>query len=156
MRSVQIVVDPPFLDDVAGMSVAAAQIGGRHARLMLFQNADDLLIGKPGSFHCLSPSLGNRLTEKRGSFRGAGQYASKFATKSKMLEDDLRDVMIYPLHLHDHRPSVLKLKKRNYELERMRRLTDEDVRRRREILKQLAENEAKKTAPPTLNHFVGL
>jgi hypothetical protein len=40
---------------------------------MLLQNADDLLIGKPGSFHRLSPSSGCRLTSKRGQFRGAGQ-----------------------------------------------------------------------------------
>ena len=30
---------------------------------MHFQNADDLLIGKPGSPHCLSPSSGYRLPQ---------------------------------------------------------------------------------------------
>ena len=48
---------------------------------MLLQNPDDLLIGKPGSSHRLSPSSGIRLTLKRGHSRGAGHLDKTFTRK---------------------------------------------------------------------------
>jgi len=56
-------------------TVFAAKLGGRNARLMFFQNTDDLFFKEPGSLHRLYPLIGNRLTSKRGTFRGAGQTA---------------------------------------------------------------------------------
>src|SRR5690606_2401243 len=57
-------------------AVLAAQLRRRQSRLMLFQDADDLLFREPGSFHYPSPLSGNRLTSKRGLSRGAGHSFS--------------------------------------------------------------------------------
>nr|BAH89853.1 UDP-glucose pyrophosphorylase [uncultured bacterium] len=65
----------PGVKGRVGYPVFAAQLTGRHASLMLLQNADDLFLRKPGSLHCLSPSLRNRLTQNREHLRGAGQNA---------------------------------------------------------------------------------
>ncbi|WP_298967105.1 integrase core domain-containing protein [uncultured Roseibium sp.] len=45
---------------------------------MFFQNTDDLFFREPGSLHRLFPSIGNRLTSKRGTFRGAGHRAKPY------------------------------------------------------------------------------
>ena len=53
----------------------AAQVRRAHARLVLLQDANDLRFAETASLHRLSPQLENRLTSKRGLFRGAGQHA---------------------------------------------------------------------------------
>src|SRR5690606_36793306 len=63
----------PCVERRIGDAVLAAQLRRRQSRLMLFQDADDLLFREPGSFHYPSPLSGNRLTSKRGLSRGAGQ-----------------------------------------------------------------------------------
>jgi hypothetical protein len=41
---------------------------------MLLQDADNLLFAETGSLHRLSPSSENRLTLKRGDFRGSRHF----------------------------------------------------------------------------------
>ncbi|WP_409359718.1 HNH endonuclease family protein [Leisingera caerulea] len=70
----------------------AAQLFRAQPSLVLLQNAYDLLFAEPASFHRLSPQLENRLTSKRGHFRGArqsennGMPNSSFAAKKPFFE----------------------------------------------------------------------
>lgn|GEM_PF-6421265 len=53
-------------------------------------------------------------------------YSSKFAAKSTTTGYDVRDLMIYPHHLHDHKPERIVLETKNYELEKLRKLSMKD------------------------------
>jgi hypothetical protein len=52
-------------------AVLTAQFLGTYPGLMLLQDANDLLFAESAFPHCLSPHVENRLTSKRGHFRGA-------------------------------------------------------------------------------------
>lgn len=54
-------------------TMLAAELFRAQAGLVLFQDANNPLFAETASLHHLSPRLENRLTSKRGLFRGAGQ-----------------------------------------------------------------------------------
>src|SRR5690606_23694758 len=62
----------PLVERRIAHTVFAAKLRRRKPCLVLLQNADDLFVGKSRSLHGLSPPPGDRLTSKRGQFRGAG------------------------------------------------------------------------------------
>jgi hypothetical protein len=69
---------PPYFRSPLGKGriadpVLAAQIRRAHARLVLFQNANDLSFAATASFHRLSPQVENTLSKRQERFRGAGQ-----------------------------------------------------------------------------------
>ncbi len=70
-----------------------------------------------------------RFDENKGTLRGLVSYSSKFARKSSSTGIDISDLMIFPEHLHDHRPVRHVWRKRNYGLEKMQRNSRDEKRR---------------------------
>ncbi|RVV97751.1 hypothetical protein EKE94_09680 [Mesobaculum littorinae] len=65
---------------------------------MLLQGADDLLFAEPASLHRLSPRLENRLTSKRGRFRGAGRASFHSCERITPLNRGIRHLESSNLH----------------------------------------------------------
>ena len=59
----------------------------------------------------------------KGDVKQLAGYASKLAVKSMTTEMDIADVMIYPHHLHEHRPDRIVLETRDYVLEKLQKKT---------------------------------